>query len=151
MNNSMVIIMEKEFESVRKLLLEYTKLHVQSLIILNICNVIICLCALGNIPLLITTSILLNTFLRNTLKAIHKECNLKQVGKIMFGENGNYDIYDIKITDVYNTTRTLSSMKGKVEQSIHILRSFNKFYIITASISLVWGILVIIITMLNLR
>lgn len=147
-NNPMVIIMEKEFEEVRKLLLEYTRLHVRSLIVLNICNVIMCLVALADIPLLIVTSIFLNRYLIVTLKNIHKECNLKRVGKIMFGEDITYDIYDVNEADVYNSTRILATMKGKVSQSIEILRSFNKFYIIAASISLVWGLIYLILNIL---
>lgn len=146
--NPMVIILEKEFEEVRKLLMEYTRLHVRSLIVLNICNVIMCLVGLCNIPLLIVSSIFLNRYLVITLKTIHKECNLKKVGKIMFGEDITYDIYDINEADVYNSTRTLATMKGKISQSVEILRSFNKFYIIAASISLVWGLIFLIINIL---
>lgn len=143
--NPMVLIMEKEFESVRKLLLQYTKLHVQTLIIVNICNVIFCLCMTFNVPLLIVTEIMINKYLVNSLKTIHKECNLKQVGKIVFGEDANYNIYDINVTDVYNTTRELSVMKGKTSQFINNLKFCNKLYITMASLSLVGEILAFII------
>lgn len=146
-NNPMVTIMEHEFEEVRGRLMTYTKLHIQSLVIINICNVVICMCIFCNIPLLITTEIILNKFMRDTIKTIHKECNLKQVGKILFNDD-NYDIYDINESDVYNTTRLLSEMKGKVDQSIKLLRYFDKFCIIFASISLVWTILTIILQLL---
>lgn len=66
----------------------------------------------------------------------------------MFGEDITYDIYDINEADVYNSTRTLATMKGKISQSVEILRSFNKFYIIAASISLVWGLIFLIINIL---
>ena len=143
--NPMVIIMEKEFENVRKLLLQYTKLHVQTLIIVNICNVIFCLAMTFNIPLLIVTEIMLNMYLKNSLKTIHKECNLNQVGKIIFGEDATYNIYDINITDVYNSTRELSVMKGKITQFIDNLKYFNKLYIVMASLSVVGEILAIIL------
>lgn len=146
-NNPMVTIMETEFESVRRLLMEYTKLHVRSLICLNICNVIICLSVFCNIPYLIVTEIILNRYLINMLKEIHKECNLKQIGKILFDESP-YNIYDINTSDVYNTTRQLSTMKGKVSQSVNILKSFNKYYIISASICLGWVIIMFIIKLI---
>ena len=149
--NPLVVVMEKEFEDTRKLLLQYTKLNVQSRIILNICNVILCLSMTFNIPLLIVTEILLNTFLTKSLKSIHKECNLNQVGKIVFGKGDNYDIYDVNESDVYNSTRKLSEMKGKISQAISDLKSFNKFYIEISSISLVWFIVCLIMQLLIRR
>lgn len=143
--NPMVLVMEKEFENVRRLLLEYTRLHVRSLIIINICNVIFCLSMMINIPLLITTEILLNYFLNRSLRELHKECNLRQVGKIVFGEDPSYDIYDININDVYNSTRELSTMKGKLSQAIYNLRYFDKLYIIISSISLGWALIISLI------
>lgn len=144
-NNPMVIIMEKEFETVRKLLIDYTRLHVRSLIVLNICNVILWTIGLCDIPLLIVSSIYLNRYLVVNLRMIHRECNLKQVGKIMFGEDASYNIYDINEVDVYNSTRELSKMEGRVSRSIETLKSFNKFYIIAASISLGWGLILLLI------
>lgn len=141
-NNPMVDIMEQEFELVRKLLLKYTKLHVRSLIIINICNVVLCLTGLINIPLLIVIEIMVNLFLIKTLRDIHKECNLNKVGKIYFGSS--YDVIDVNISDVYNTTRTLCKMKGKLESSIYIIEFINKMYIIAASINVVWATLFVI-------
>ena len=142
-NNPMVIILEQEFESVRKLLVKYTRLYVQSMIIINICNVIFCLSALCNIPLLIFSEIVINMFMVKTLRKLHGECNLKQVGKIAF--NQDYDIYNVNITDVYNSTRQLSCMKGKLENIIYIISAIDKFYIIISIISLIWMIASIII------
>lgn len=149
-NNPMVTIMEHEFEEVRKRLMNYTRLHIQSLIIINICNVVICLCIFGNIPLLITSEIILNIFMKNTIENIHRECNLKQVGKILFNDD-DYDIYDINEADVYNTTRLLSEMKGKVDQSIKILKYFDRLCIIFASISLIWTMVIIILQLIVFR
>lgn len=143
-NNPMVIILEEEFENVRRLLMKYTKLHVESLIILNICNVIFCVSVLANIPLLIVSEIFLNMFMNNTIRKLHKECNLKQVGKIAFHQE--YDIYDININDVYKSTRELACMKGKLQNAIYVLESIRRFYIIATIIALVWTILVLIIS-----
>lgn len=143
-NNPMVIILEEEFENVRRLLMKYTKLHVESLIILNICNVIFCVSVLANIPLLIVSEIFLNMFMNNTIRKLHKECNLKQVGKIAFHQE--YDIYDININDVYKSTRELACMKGKLQNAIYVLEYIRRFYIIATIIALVWTILVLIIS-----
>ena len=147
MNNPMVTVMENEFEQVRRLLLDYTKLHIKSLIILNICNVILCL-SLLNIPMLIVTEILINSYCNKTIKELHKECNLKKVGKILFGEENNYDIYDINESDVYNTTRMLSEMIGKASRNINILKAIDTLYIIMASLSLLNTIVIIVIKLL---
>lgn len=138
-NNPMVTILEQEFESVRRLLMQYTKLHVQSLILINICNVIFCLSILCNIPLLIFSSIVINLFMSNTIKKIHAECNLKQVGKIAFHQD--YDIYDINIEDVYNSTRQLSCMKGKLYNIIYMLQAIDNFCVIATIIALIWIII----------
>ena len=143
-NNPMVIILEEEFENVRKLLMKYTKLHVESLIILNICNVIFCVSVLANIPLLIVSEIFLNMFMNNTIRKLHKECNLKQVGKIAFHQE--YDIYDVNINDVYKSTRELACMRGKLQNAIYALEAIRKFYLIATIIALVWTILVLIIS-----
>jgi len=143
-NNPMVIILEEEFENVRKLLMKYTKLHVESLIILNICNVIFCVSVLANIPLLIVSEIFLNMFMNNTIRKLHKECNLKQVGKIAFHQE--YNIYDVNINDVYKSTRELACMKGKLQNAVYVLEAIRKFYLIATIIALAWTILVLIIS-----
>ena len=148
-NNPMVDIMEQEFEIVRKLLLKYTRLHVRSLIIINICNVLLCLTGLLDIPLLIVSEILVNTFLVKTLRDIHKECNLNQIGKIHFGSS--YDIVDVNVSDVYNTTRTLCKMKGKLESSIYIVEFINKMYMIAAIINIIWATLCVIFALCTLK
>ena len=142
-NNSMVIILEQEFENVRKLLMTYTRLHVQSLIIFNICATIFCLSVLGNIPLLVATLIFINLYMNNTLRKLHKECNLKQVGKIAFGQD--YDIYDVNISDVYYSTRELSCMKGKLQNAIYVIHILEKIFIVMAIIAVVWAILAAIV------
>jgi hypothetical protein len=147
--NPMVVILEREFENVRKLLVEYTKLHVQAMILINVCNVIFCVSIMANIPLLIVSEICINVFMRNMLKKIHGECNLKQVGKIVF--NQEYDISNVRLEDVYNSTRELSCMKGKLYNVIYIIRTIERFCITATIITVAWSILLIILYNLFLK
>lgn len=142
-NNPMVIILEDEFEKVRRLLMQYTKMHIETLVILNVCNIIFCISVMMNIPLLIMSEICVNLFMRDTLRKIHRECNLKQVGKIAF--NQEYDIYDVNINDVYNSTRELACMRGKLTNIIYMMNNIRKFYIISTIIALVWSIIILVI------
>lgn len=121
MNNPFVLVMEKEYVATRKALVAYTRKSITVMVILSIIDIIAGIFT-GNYFLYSFMLISSDIFLWITLKNTIRDTNLKKVNEIVFGED--YNIYKINEEDVYNTTRTLCTMRGNISGNNRLL-NFN--------------------------
>ncbi len=111
MNNPFVLVMEKEYVATRKALVAYTKKSIVVMIVLSIIDILVGVLT-KNYFLYGFVMLSTDIFCWITLTHTITETNLKKVNEIIFGED--YNIYKVNEEDVYNTTRTLCTMRGNV-------------------------------------
>lgn len=112
LNNPFVMIMEKEYRSTRTALVKFTRKTIVMIFLFTIIDIILGILS-KSIILMGLVLISFDCFTLITLSKTIKNTNLRKVDEIVFGEE--YNILAINESDVYNTTRTLCEMRGKIE------------------------------------